>query len=192
MKVLIEISARHIHLSQKDLKILFGKEGALTQKKTLSQPGEFLCNERVTLIGPKKSIENMAIIGPCRNKTQVELSITDARSVGINAPIRISGDLDQSSGCKLVGPIGEIELSEGVIVVKRHLHMKTIHAEELGLKDGDVVMVKIESPERTTIFDNVCVRVDSNFELVMHIDTDEANAAGCIEETYGEIILKKD
>lgn len=190
MKILVETSARHIHLTNNDLEILFGKNAQLTQKKELSQPGQYACNERVTLVGPKKSIENIIIIGPTRSKSQVEISLTDARALGISAPIRLSGNTKNSGKCKLIGPKGEIELEESVIVAKRHIHMQPKDADLLGLTENSIVMVKITSPERTTIFDDVNVRINNNFKLAMHIDTDEANAAGCSGEVYGEIILK--
>lgn len=190
MKILVETSARHVHLTNNDLEILFGKNAQLTQKKELSQPGQYACNERVTLVGPKKSIENIIIIGPTRSKSQVEISLTDARTLGISAPIRLSGNTKNSGKCKLIGPKGEIELEESVIVAKRHIHMQPKDADLLGLTENSIVMVKITSPERTTIFDDVNVRINNNFKLAMHIDTDEANAAGCSGEVYGEIILK--
>ena len=190
MKILVETSARHIHLTNNDLEILFGKNAQLTPKKELSQPGQYACNERVTLVGPKKSIENIIIIGPTRSKSQVEISLTDARTLGISAPIRLSGNTKNSGKCKLIGPKGEIELEENVIVAKRHIHMQPKDADLLGLTENSIVMVKITSPERTTIFDDVNVRINNNFKLAMHIDTDEANAAGCSGEVYGEIILK--
>ena len=190
MKILVETSARHIHLTNNDLEILFGKNAQLTPKKELSQPGQYACNERVTLVGPKKSIENIIIIGPTRSKSQVEISLTDARALGISAPIRLSGNTKNSGKCKLIGPKGEIELEESVIVAKRHIHMQPKDADLLGLTENSIVMVKITSPERTTIFDDVNVRINNNFKLAMHIDTDEANAAGCSGEVYGEIILK--
>ena len=123
MKFIVETSARHVHVTEKDLEILFGKGAKLTKKKDLSQPGQFACEERVTVVGPKKELANVSILGPCRKETQVELSATDARSIGISAPIRESGDLDGSAPCKIVGPCGEIEISQGVIIAKRHIHL---------------------------------------------------------------------
>ena len=128
--VLVEISARHVHVSEKDLEILFGKGYKLTPKKDLSQPGQFACEERVTVVGPKKELAGVSILGPCRPATQVELSLTDARSIGVKAPIRESGDIAETGACKLVGPCGEVELSEGVISAKRHIHMTTADAEK--------------------------------------------------------------
>ncbi|MBP0979027.1 MAG: phosphate propanoyltransferase [Oscillospiraceae bacterium] len=190
MKVLIETSARHVHLTEKDMIALFGEGAKLSIKKELSQPGQFASNERVTLVGPKRSIENVIIIGPVRSKSQVEISLTDARSLGVKAPVRLSGDIKDSGSCKLVGPAGEVELSEGVIIAKRHIHMRSQEAKAQGLKDNDQVMIKLETQDRSLIFDDVIIRVDDNFNLAMHIDTDEANAAGCVCGMFGEIIKK--
>lgn len=190
MKVLIETSARHVHLTEKDLKILFGKDASLTVKKELSQPGEFACVERVTIVGTKRQIENVGIIGPTRNKTQVEISLTDARSLGVSASVRISGDTEGSCGCKIIGPAGELSLGEGVIIAKRHIHMTPDDANILGVKEDEEVMVKVQTKDRSLIFDKVSVRIKDKFKLAMHIDTDEANAAGCSGEVYGEVIKK--
>lgn len=190
MRVPVETSARHVHLSEQDLEILFGKYAKLTVKKQLSQPGEFASNQKVKLIGPKKFIENITVMGPTRRATQIEISLTDARSIGIRAPIRESGDLKGSAACVLEGPCGTLELGEGLIVAKRHVHLHPTNAETINAKNGDIVMVKIESPERTTIFDDVVVRIRDDFNLTMHIDTDESNAAGCEGEVFGEIIVK--
>ncbi|NLK38926.1 MAG: phosphate propanoyltransferase [Clostridiales bacterium] len=186
-KVLVETSARHVHLSAEDLEILFGKGAALTPKKDLSQPGQFACHERVNLVGPKKTIPNVIILGPVRPNTQVEISYTDARTLGINAPLRESGDTAGSAGCTIVGPAGEVEISEGVIVAKRHLHITPEDAEAFGLSDKQIIKVKIDS-ERTTVFDDIVVRVSPKFSTAMHIDTDESNAACAFGECYGEIV----
>lgn len=186
-KILVETSARHVHLSVADLEILFGKGATLTPKKALSQPDQFACEERVTLVGPKKSIANVGILGPVRSATQVEISYTDARTLGVNAPLRESGDVKGSAGCKIVGPAGEIDLAQGVIVAKRHLHITPADAAAFGLADKQIIKVKITS-ERTTTFDDVVVRVNSNFATSMHIDTDESNAASAFGECYGEIV----
>ncbi len=175
--VLVEISARHVHVSEKDLETLFGKGYKLTPKKDLSQPGQFACEERVTVVGPKKELAGVSILGPCRPATQVELSLTDARSIGVKAPIRESGDVAESGACKLVGPCGEVELAEGVIAAKRHIHMTPADAERYGIVDKQVVSVKIPTEGRALIFDDVVARVSSNYSLAMHLDTDEANAA---------------
>lgn len=189
MKILVETSARHIHLSQHDFEILFGKNAKLTIRKSLSQPSQFACNERVNIVGPKNEIQNVSILGPLRNQTQVEISLTDARKLGLNAPIRDSGNLTGTSGCTLVGPMGDLNIYEGVIAAKRHIHIDPQSAEKFNLKDNQIVKVKITSEQRSLIFDDVIVRVNENFSPAMHIDTDEANAAGINSNVYGEIIL---
>ena len=185
---IVETSARHVHVTQEHLEILFGKGAALTKKKDLSQPGQFACEERVTIIGPKKELKGVSILGPVRNATQVELSATDARSIGIAAPIRESGDIVGSGACKIVGPEGEVEISEGVIVAKRHIHLTPADAEELGVKDKQVVCVKINTPERKAILGDVVCRVSENFARAMHIDTDESNAVSAGRDQMGEIV----
>ena len=169
---IIETSARHVHVTQEHLEILFGKGYELTKKKDLSQPGQFACEERVTVVGPKKELAGVSILGPVRPATQVELSATDARSIGIAAPIKESGDIAGSGACKLIGPAGEVEISEGVIVAKRHIHLTPADAEELGVKDKDVVWVKVETPERSAVLGDVVCRVSDNYARAMHIDTD--------------------
>lgn len=187
-KILVETSARHVHLSEADMKILLGEGKTLTIKKMLSQPGQFASNERITLVGPKNSIANVLILGPTRPATQVEISLTDARSLGISAPVRESGDVNGSAGLKLVGPAGEVEISEGAIAAKRHIHLDPATAEELGVADKQIVSAKVCTGERSLTFDEVVVRVNKNFAPAVHIDTDEANAAGCVGEVYAEII----
>ncbi len=184
---IVETSARHVHVTQEDLETLFGKGAALTKKKDLSQPGQFACEERVEVVGPKKSLANVSILGPVRPATQVELSATDARSIGITAPIRESGDLAGSAGCKIVGPCGEIEIKEGVIIAKRHIHLTPADAEELGVKDKDVVYVKVDTDGRKAILGDVVCRVSEKFARAMHIDTDEANAISATPSLMGEI-----
>ena len=188
MEVLVETSARHVHVTQEVLETLFGKDYVLTKKKDLSQPGQYACAERVDIVGPKKTLAGVSILGPVRPETQVELSLTDARSIGVAAPIRESGDIAGSGACKMVGPCGEVELTEGVIAAKRHIHMTTADAAEMGLVDKQVVSVKVETEGRTTIFGDVVVRVNENFALAMHIDTDESNAAACGRNQMGEIV----
>lgn len=173
---IIETSARHVHVTQEALETLFGKGASLTKKKDLSQPGQYACEERVEVVGPKKSLANVSILGPVRNACQVELSATDARSIGIVAPVRESGDVAGSGACKLVGPCGEVELSEGVIVAKRHIHLTPADAEELGVQDKDVVYVKVDTDGRKAILGDVVCRVSDKFARAMHIDTDESNA----------------
>ena len=185
---IVETSARHVHVSQEALETLFGKGATLTHKKDLSQPGQFACEERVTVVGPKKELPNVSILGPVRPATQVELSATDARSIGLSAPIRESGDVAGSAPCKLVGPCGEVEISEGVIVAKRHIHLTPADAEELGVKDKDVVWVKIDTPERKAVLGDVVCRVSDKFARAMHIDTDESNAIGAGSNLTGIIV----
>ena len=188
IEVLVETSARHMHVSQADLETLFGKGYELTHKKDLSQPGQFACEERVQVIGPKGSFPKVSILGPVRPETQVELSASDARSIGVDAPCRESGDTAASGGCKLVGPAGEVELKEGVIVAKRHIHATPADAEKYGVEDKQIVSVKVESDGRSLVFGDVVVRVNPSYALAMHIDTDEANAAFAKPGMMGEII----
>ena len=188
---IVETSARHVHVSQADLETLFGAGYQLTHKKDLSQPGQYACAERVDVVGPKKTLTGVSILGPVRKETQVEISLTDARSIGVDAPIRESGDTAGSGACKLVGPCGEVELTQGVIAAKRHIHMTPADAAELDVKDKDIVCVKVLSEGRNTIFGDVVVRVNENFALAMHIDTDESNAAACGRNQMGEIVMKK-
>src|SRR5574344_641643 len=177
---LVETSARHVHVTQETLEKLFGEGYQLTVKKELSQPGQFASNERVTVVGPKKEIANVSILGPCRKLNQVELSATDARSIGIDAPIRESGDVAGSGACKLIGPKGEVELKEGVIVAKRHIHMTEKDAADFGVTNGEIVNVLIENGNgRKTIFGDTVIRVSNSYALAMHVDTDESNAAAC-------------
>lgn len=176
-EIIIETSARHIHLSKEHIDVLFGEGYQLTVKKYLSQPDQFACEERVTVKGPKRQLENVSILGPARSKTQVELSATDCRSLGIDVVIRESGDVAGSPGCTLIGPNGQLQLDEGVVVAKRHIHMKTEDAKRFGVKDKQIVSVKANSEERSLTFDNVVVRVNDDYALAMHIDTDESNAA---------------
>lgn len=187
-KILVETSARHVHLTEEHIAVLFGEGHTLTHKKDLSQPGQFACEERVTLVGPKKSIANVIILGPARKATQVEVSFTDARTLGVDAPVRESGDVAGSAGCKIVGPCGEVEISEGVIIAKRHIHLTPADAEAFGVSDKQIVRVKIDS-DRTTVYDDVVVRVHPNFAAAMHIDTDESNAACAFGRCWGEVIL---
>ncbi len=185
---IVEISARHVHVSKEALETLFGAGYELTPKKDLSQPGQFACEERVTVVGPKKELAGVSILGPTRPETQVELSATDARSIGIVAPIRESGDVAGSGACKLVGPCGEVELKEGVIVAKRHIHMTPEDAAELGVKDCQIVNVKVNTEGRTLIYGDTVVRVSPKYALAMHVDTDEANAAAIPGSCMGIIV----
>ena len=185
---IVETSARHVHVTQKDLETLFGEGYELHVKKMLSQPGQYASEERVDVVGPKKTLSGVSILGPVRKATQVELSLTDARSIGVTAPIRESGDIAGSGACKLVGPKGEVVLEKGVIAAKRHIHMTPADAEAFGCKDKDIVSVKIDSDGRALTFGDVVVRVSDSYALAMHIDTDESNAAACGRNVMGEIV----
>lgn len=188
MKIKIEVSARHVHLSQKDMEILFGKNYKLNISKNLSQPGQYACIERVNIIGTKGEIKNVAVLGPCREKTQVEISLTDSIKLGIKGVIRESGELDDTPGCIIQGPVGEVNLTHGVIVAKRHIHMTQKDAELLNLNDGMTCKVKIADGCRKLILDDVVVRINDKFSLAMHVDTDEANAFGYIKDMFGELL----
>ena len=188
MNFIVETSARHVHVTAETLAVLFGEGHALTNKKDLSQPGQFACEERIDVVGPKNTLKNVSILGPIRPADQVELSATDARSIGIAAPIRESGDVAGTPGCKLVGPCGEVEIKEGVIVAKRHIHMTPADAATFGVQDKQIVWVKIDTDGRKAILGDVVVRVSEKFKLAMHIDTDESNAVSCARDQMGEII----
>ena len=188
-KVLVETSARHIHLTAEAVEVLYGKGAELIVKKMLSQPGQFAtANDKITLVGPKGTLA-VSVLGPVRPANQVELSYTDARTLGLKAvPVRESGDLAGTPGLKMVGPAGEIEINEGVIIAKRHIHMTPDDAATLGgIKDKQIVSVKVKT-DRPVIFEDVVCRVNASYALAMHIDTDECNAAGAFGEVYGEII----
>lgn len=188
MKFIVETSARHIHVTQQTLETLFGAGHQLTNKKDLSQPGQFACEEKVTLVGPKGQLK-VSILGPVRPADQVELSFTDARTLGLaGVPVKESGEVAGTPGIKLVGPCGEVDITEGVMIAKRHIHMTPEDAEQFGVKDKDIVSVKIENDSRSTIFGDTVVRVSPKFALAMHIDTDEANAACAFGACYGEIV----
>lgn len=197
-EILVETSARHVHVTQETLEVLFGKGAQLEVKKMLSQPGQFASNQKVNVVGYKLNkvtgekveavLKGVSILGPVRKQNQVELSATDARSIGIAAPIRESGDIKGSGACKLVGPCGEVELSEGVIVAKRHIHMTPADAEEFGCKNGDIVKLELNTPDRSLIFGDVVVRVREDFALAAHIDTDESNAACAGGVVYGKLV----
>lgn len=185
---IVETSARHVHLSEADFKVLFGENATLTKKKDLSQPGQYACEERVIVKGTKKDLPGVSILGPFRKESQVELSATDARSIGLGIAVRESGVLDGTPGCTLVGPAGEVTLEKGVIVAKRHIHATVADAAELGVVDKEIVNVKVSTPERSLIFGDVVVRVNDTYALAMHIDTDESNAAGMVPGVMGEIV----
>ena len=194
-KILVETSARHVHVTQETLEILFGKGHELSVRKMLSQPGQYASTDKVTVLGYNKKDPNgprpsaaLSILGPVRKANQVELSFTDARSLGISAPVRESGDIAGSGRCTLKGPAGEVDLEEGVIIAKRHIHMTPEDAEAFGVENGDVVAVHVKGQGgRETIFGDTVVRVSPSFALAMHIDTDECNAAAAFGEVYGEL-----
>ena len=187
-KFIVETSARHVHVTAETFKVLFGEGQELHVKKMLSQPGQFASEERVTIVGPKRELANVSILGPFRKEDQVEISMTDARSIGIPGVVRESGDLVGTPGCTIIGPCGQVTIEKGVIVAKRHIHATKADAKELGIENGQIVSVKIESEGRSLVFGDVVCRVSDTYALAMHIDTDESNAAGCGREQYGEIV----
>ena len=189
-EVIVETSARHIHLSREAVDVLFGAGYELTRKKDLSQPGQYACAEKLTIVGPKGTLK-ASILGPTRPASQVEISLTDARSIGVTAPIRESGDIAGSGACKLVNPEtgAELELTEGVIAAKRHIHLTPEAAAEMGVADKQIVSVKVDSDsERSLVFGDVVVRVSEKFAPAMHIDTDEANAVFSKTPLVGRIV----
>lgn len=188
MQIIIEGSGKHCHLSRETLDKLFGKGFEMEVKKELSQPGQYLSNQKIKVQGPRGET-TMSILGPCRKADQVELSFTDARVVGINAPIRESGVLAGSPGCKLIGPEGEVEISEGVIIAKRHVHITPEDAEMYGVKDKEIVKVRVDG-ERALIFDDVVVRVSPDYATFMHVDYDEMNAGAIFEDVPKGTIVK--
>lgn len=197
-KILVETSARHIHLTQEAVEALFGACHTLTKKKDLSQPGQFACEEKVTVVNKcvdkrtgaevEKTL-TMSVLGPVRPETQVEVSFTDARTLGVSAPVRESGDVAGTPGAKLVGPAGEYVIDHGIIVAKRHIHLTPENAADLGVENGQIVKVLVDTGAgRKTVFDDVVIRVKSSFAPAMHIDTDECNASAAFGVVYGEII----
>ena len=187
-KVVIEGSGKHCHVTSDTLSKLFGDGFEMEVKKWLTQPGQFVTPHKITVVGPRRS-SDVSIIGPCRRADQVELSLTDATALGFKAPIRESGDLNNSPGCKLIGPKGEVDISEGVIIAKRHVHFTPEDAERLGLKDKQIIEVKVNS-ERSLVFGDVVARVNPEYATFMHIDYDEFNAAAISDsEATGEIIV---
>jgi len=189
--ILIEASGRHVHLSHEDVKTLFGEGYQFTKVKDLSQPGQFACAERVTLIGPKRSIENVVILGPERKETQVEVSLTDCSVLGIKAPVRLSGDIEGTPGIEIFNPQNghSVTLDKGLIVAKRHIHMTPADAKKLNIEHGEIVSVRV-SGERQTTFNEVDVRVSEDFATAVHIDYDEANACGLGKDSKAEIVKK--
>jgi putative phosphotransacetylase len=187
-KIPIGVSNRHIHLSKADMEKLFGEGYVLQKLKDLKQPGQYAAVETVSIRGPKGMMENVRILGPLRKKTQVEISLTDSFKLGVKAPIRESGQLDNTPGLKIIGPKGCIKIPNGTIVALRHIHMAPPKAEMLGVKDKDIVEVEAFGERRCTI-GNVLVRVSKDFDLEMHIDLDEANASALRNNDY--VILKR-
>lgn len=183
----VEVSARHCHLSKNDVENLFGKGYELKKIKELSQPSDFACQETVKMRVGNKIFEKVRIVGPEREQTQAEISLTDAVGSGVNPPLKISGDLNGSAGFILEGPAGTVELEEGLIIAKRHIHCNSEEAKKVGFKNGDIVSVKING-ERGLIFENVKIRVADNYKLSMQIDTDEGNSAGINKTSQGEIV----
>jgi len=185
---IIETSARHAHVTQETLEILFGKGAQLEIKKMLSQPGQYASNQRIQVVGPRGTL-TCTILGPCRDVDQVELSLTDARTIGVSAPVRESGDVKDSGPCTLIGPCGQVELKEGVIAAKRHIHMTPEDAQEMNVQNGDIVNVKVVNETgRSLIFGDTVVRVSPKYALAMHVDTDESNAASLSGLVMGVIV----
>ncbi len=195
LKFIVETSARHVHLTQETVEVLFGKGHELTPRKYLSQPGQYASTDKVTVIGynkkdpagPRPSAA-FSILGPVRKDNQVEVSFTDARTLGLSAPVRESGDIAGSGKCTIKGPCGEVDLEEGVIVAKRHIHMTPEDAKNFGVENGQIVSVKVTGTGRETVFGDVVIRVSPSYALAMHIDTDECNAAAAFGEIWGTIV----
>jgi len=183
----LEASGRHVHLSAEAIKKLFGENHSLTHVSDLSQSGQYVCKERLKLTGPKGGFPAVVVLGPQRNETQIEISATDAVALGINAPIRLSGNISGTPGAKLTGPAGELEVNNGVIVAQRHIHMTPEDAGKWNLKDGQSVDVRVFA-KRAVTFHSVILRVSPDFKTFMHIDYDEANACGFTKGTAGIIV----
>lgn len=186
-KIPVGVSNRHIHLTKEHLHILFGEGYELNVWKDLSQPGQYAAEEKVDVVGNKGTLSGVRVLGPVRNETQIEVSITDSFKLGVKVPLRNSGDIKNTAGCKIVGPKGEVTIENGLIAAARHIHMHTKDAAEFGVSDKDIVKVKVEG-DRGLIFDNVLVRVNEQFALEMHVDVDEGNAAGITKDTKVEIL----
>jgi len=189
LQVMIEGSGRHIHVTKECLEALFGTGFELEVKKYLSQPGEFASNSKVDVVGPKGTIKGVSILGPCRKFTQVELSFTDARIIGVNAPIRESGNIEGSAPVTLVGTAGSVDLKEGAIIAKRHLHITAKDAAEYGIKDKEIIQIKVGG-ERALIFDEVVARVSDKYATAVHLDYDEINAAALFGDNAVGTVLK--
>jgi len=189
MKLPIALSNKHVHLSQADIETLFGAGHQLVEFKPLSQPGQYACEEKVDLVGPKGTIKGVRVLGPARPNTQVEISLADGFTLGVKAPIKESGDIEGTPGVKLVGPAGEVELTEGVIVASRHIHMSLDDTAKFGVKDKQIVKVRTFGP-RSIVFENVLVRANANFALEMHVDVEEGNAAAVRNGDMVELIAE--
>jgi len=181
----LEASGRHVHITKAQAQILFGHD--LTPQRPLSQPGQFLSKERVTVVGPKGEFQNVAVLGPARKTAQVEVSLTDARTLGVKAPVRLSGDTKNSPGCTLVGPCGSVKIEEGVIAAERHIHLTPQDGMRFGVRDKQVVSVQTFT-SRPAVFENVTVRISPDFAAAVHLDYDEANACGFQNGDWGRII----
>lgn len=186
-QVNIALSNRHIHLSKEDLETLFGKGYELQRTKDLSQPGQYACEEKVDVVGPKNTIKGVRVLGPVRPETQLELSVSDAFALGVAPIVRNSGDTIDTPGAKLVGPEGQVELEKGLIVAARHIHMHTKDAEEFGVSDNEIVSIRVGGP-RGLVFENVLVRVSDSYALEMHVDIEEGNAAGIKNNDLVELV----
>lgn len=182
----LEASGRHVHLTESQCQILFGH--GLTPKRPLSQPGQFLAEERVTVVGPKGRFEQVAVLGPARKQAQVEISLTDSKVLGIASPVRLSGDVENTPGATIIGPLGEVAIANGVICARRHIHITPEKAKLLGIKDRQIVRLKTYT-ERPVIFEDVAVRVSADFATYVHLDYDEANACGFQKGDLGRILL---
>ena len=187
-KVPVGISNRHIHLSQEHIEALFGTGHTLTKTKDLSQPGQFVCEETVTLIGPKGSIQGVRVLGPARKASQVELTRTDTFKLGVKPPVRDSGKLEETPGIDVEGPKGRVHMDQGVIVAARHIHMTPQDATKYSLKDGDHVRVAVPGP-RGGVLEQVLVRVNPNYTLDLHVDTDEGNGFGLVNGQQLDVLL---
>lgn len=185
--ILVEASGRHVHLSKKDVETLFGEGYELTKKRDLSQPGQYLCEEKVMVIGPRGVLQAVSVLGPARAETQVELSKSDAVSVGINAPVRMSGDIKKSGSCIIATQKAAIKLEEGVIAAMRHIHITPEDAEKFNVANGEIVGIELQG-ERGLIFNKVAVRVSPKFNTAIHLDYDEANACGFTNGIRAKII----
>lgn len=181
----LEASGRHVHVTREQAQTLFGH--GLTPKRPLSQPGQYLANERVTVVGPKGTFENVAVLGPERKEAQVEISLTDGRTLGLEAPVRLSGDVSGTPGVKLIGPAGTVTLNQGVIAAQRHIHLTPEDARNFGVKDKQVVKLQTFTA-RPVIFQDVAVRVSPEFASYVHLDYDEANACGFAKGDLGRIL----